>query len=266
MRRFLLPALVGLVVAGPALGQFQGVLEFKVTGKEMNGTGKSWVSKKGTRGEMEMTATSARAQGHGAGTMKMTVIQRFAEPHKVYMVNDATKSYSVIDTEKMRGQAPKRDDETYTVKKLGTDAVAGYSCQNVLVTASSGNKFEVCAARELAMGDSGSWFAGMGRRQQSDSSMLKAMKEAGVEGAPVRMVVYEKGSTERQMTMELVKAEKRPVPDSVVEVPAGYKETDMMGAMLSPEAQKQLDEAMKNMTPDQRKAFEEMMKKRTGGQ
>ena len=265
MRRIFLPALATLVLAGPALGQFEGTLEMKMTGKEMNGTGKVWVSRKGTRSEMEMKAEGERA--HGVGTMKMAVVQRFAEPHKVYMINDAMKTYTVVDTEKMRAQAAGRQQETYTVKKLGTDSVAGYSCQNALVTASTGTKFEVCAAKDIGISGSGSWLSGMGRRQQADSSsMLKAMKDAGVEGAPIRTVMFEKGTSTPLMTMELVKATKTSVPDSVVEVPAGYKESSMMGAMMSPEAQKKLDEAMKNMTPEQRKAFEEMMKQRSGGQ
>ena len=63
------------------------------------------------------------------------------------------------------------------------------------------------------------------------------------------------------MKWELVKAEKRALPASTFEVPAGYKETSMMGTMMSPEQQKQMEDAMKNMTPEQRKMMEEMMKK-----
>ena len=39
----------------------------------------------------------------------------------------------------------------------------------------------------------------------------------------------------------------------------------MMGTMMSPEQQKQIDDAMKNLTPEQRKMLEQMMKKQGGG-
>ena len=55
-------------------------------------------------------------------------------------------------------------------------------------------------------------------------------------------------------------------PDQgLIQIPAGYRETSMMGTMMSPEQQKQIDDAMKNLTPEQRKMFEQMMKKQGGG-
>jgi hypothetical protein len=65
--------------------------------------------------------------------------------------------------------------------------------------------------------------------------------------------------------MELVRAEGRPVPSSMFEVPAGYKEEDqtsMAMGQMSPEQQENMKKAMESLTPEQRKAMEDAMKKR----
>ncbi len=68
--------------------------------------------------------------------------------------------------------------------------------------------------------------------------------------------------------MELTRVEKKSLPASLFQVPAGYKQTDTAIGGLSPEQEKamrdarsQMDEAMKNMTPEQRKAVEDAMKR-----
>ena len=94
--------------------------------------------------------------------------------------------------------------------------------------------------------------------------MMKALQDAGADGFFVKMVTREKGKAEPLTTMELTKAEKKSLPASLFEVPAGYtKQEGMMGAAgaMSPEAAEQMKKAMENMTPEQRKQMEEMMKK-----
>jgi hypothetical protein len=71
------------------------------------------------------------------------------------------------------------------------------------------------------------------------------------------MVERNKAGDER-LRMEIVKVERRKLPASLFEVPAGYRETSMMGMMAqTPEQQKQLEdaqkkmeEAMKDMSPE----------------
>ena len=66
--------------------------------------------------------------------------------------------------------------------------------------------------------------------------------------------------------MELVKEEKKSLPDDLFRVPPGYKKTEPMlgaaGAGMSPEAQKAMKEQMKNMSPDKKKMLEDMLKGR----
>ena len=78
-----------------------------------------------------------------------------------------------------------------------------------------------------------------------------------------------KGNPKPVATMELTKAEKKSLPASMFEIPAGYtKQEGMMGAagvMASPEQQEQMRKAMENLTPEQRKQIEDMMKARQQG-
>ncbi len=249
---------VALLAAAPALAQFEGVLESRLTGQNMKGTSKSWVAKAGARIEMQMQASAEGAAGAG---MKMVILHKTAEPDVSYWVNESAKSYAVIDHRQTEESAKgARDEETYTVKKLGKDTVAGFSCQKGLVTSSKGRQMELCVSSDVLGGST--WFRSMQSRSKpgEGGNLLKALKDAGLEGYPVRWVT--KDDEGASMTWELVSAKRQSVPASTFEVPAGYRKSDsLMGAMLSPEAERQMKEAMENMTPEQRKMLEEMMKK-----
>ena len=109
----------------------------------------------------------------------------------------------------------------------------------------------------------------MRRGGQSDEGMMKALKDAGVDGFVVKMITREKGNPTPVATMELTKVERRSLPGSLFEIPAGYtKQEGMMGAasvMAPPGAGDEMRKALENMTPEQRKQIEEMMKRQQGG-
>ena len=244
-----------------AAAQWEGALEMKISGKDVNGSSKAFVGKAGARMQIEMT--NPQLQKVGQGAMKMTVLVRTAEPDVSYMINDAQKSYAKIDVKEMQKSIPASEREKkWTVKRLGADKVAGYPCERALVNQEgSETDNEVCVSKEI-VASAGLFSAG--RRDPSSQGLEKALKSNGLEGMPIRMVMRQKGSAEAAMTWELVKAEKRSLPASTFDLPAGYKETSLMGTMVSPEQQKQMEDAMKNMTPEQRKMIEEMMKKKGG--
>jgi Spy/CpxP family protein refolding chaperone len=70
------------------------------------------------------------------------------------------------------------------------------------------------------------------------------------------------------MTMELVRAEKKSLPSSTFQVPAGYTKAENPmagmggggGAQLPKEVQDQIREKLSKLTPEQRKQLEEAMK------
>ncbi len=265
-RTFVLAAALSLASA-IASAQFEGVANFKMTagsGADMSaqGNGKIFLSPAGYRVEWAMDLSSMKKGREGAkaapATMLMTMLARKADPGKVYMLNDEKKTYSVVDAKAVdeRGKTPK---EAFTVKKLGTETVAGLSCQNVLLTSSKGTEFEVCAAKELAA--SSDWLASLNRRNPEGASWLGALKEQGIEGFPVRWVIRKKGSTQPLTTMEMTRIEKKSLPASLFDVPAGYTQTQFTMRGLTPEQEKALSQMRENMTPEQRKAREDAMKR-----
>ena len=268
MRMTRIAATVLFAAAATASAQFEGVADFKVTtntgeGQSVNGTGRMYVSPRAYRSEFEMQMTGA---GGGTGSrkgeppaMKMTMFSKLSDPDKLYMINDAAKTYSIWDLSRSREEMKDSTKETYTVKKLGKETVAGLSCQNALLTSSKGDQIEACVSRDFAA--SSDWIAAMNRGDQAAGSWIRSLKTAGIEGFPIRWSTRSKGSKDATMTMEMTRVEKKSLPASLFEVPAGYKQTDTAVGGLTPEQQKQIDDAMKNLTPEQRKALEDAMKR-----
>lgn len=251
---------------------FEGVADFKVQtsmekGKPMTGTGKVFVTPSAYRTEWEMALPDSSRSGQQAPRrMKTTMLGKAAKPNVLYMVNDENKTYSVWDTTKSAKEAGSVSQETYTVERLGSGSVAGIGCDRARLTSSQGDQIEVCVSKEL--GASGDWIAAMDRGDRSSQGWVRALKEKGITGFPVRWSMRRKGETEPYMTMELTRLEKKPLPASLFEVPAGYRQTDTAIGGLTPEQEKamadsraQMDEALKNMTPEQRKAYEDAMKR-----
>lgn len=272
VRRFLAAAALAAsaaTAATAASGQFEGEATFKIvsrreSGGTIDGTARMFSSKTGFRMEWEMQTGSTR-KGAPA-QVKMVMLAKLPSPDKVYLINDANRTYSVWDTKSARQERKDDPKETYTVEKLGTDRVAGYPCQSVRVTSSKGSAFDVCVTKEF--GGSSDWLAAMNRHDPNASSWLKALKDGGIEGSPIRWSIRRKGSPEPTMVMELVRADKKSLPAALFEVPAGYQETGLALGGLTPEQEKALgdrrtnrEKSLEKMTPEQRKQYDEMMKR-----
>lgn len=262
-----------LLLAGSAFGQFEGVLQMKMTMAGMDGEkgggGAMTVSvgKGGMRSEMDMHM--------GPMNMKMTMLQKADNPNIVYRINEASKSYTEIDQGKMMEMANKRQESRkYTVEKLGQEDILGYKTQHVLVKEQSPGgenavQTEMWVAKDLL--DYAAFSKLQDQRNRHGAGMLKALKDAGADGMPLKSVATMGEGA--KMTMEVVKVEKKSLPASTFEIPEGYTKSqggmmDMLGGMSAPqgdEMRHKMDEAMKNMTPEQREMLEKMMKQRPPG-
>jgi hypothetical protein len=272
MKALLFAALLASI-ATPARADFEGVIEMRITSAGAggaNGKGKTFVSKVGWRSEMEMTSPEM-AQALGNKPFRTVMMAKTAAPDTVYTLNDAMKTYAVIDAKQMRDQASKfeKGEKPYTVKRQGKDSVAGLACEKVLVREQGGTQeTQACLAKDLMGGE----WARSFQRDGRSAGWMKALKDAGVEGFPVRMVTTDTQHKEFKTTMEVTRLERRVVPKSMFELPAGYTQTSAMGAFAqNPEqakqmeqAQQQMREAMKDLSPEQRKMMEELMKKAGG--
>jgi hypothetical protein len=261
MKRFSLAASM-LLVAALASAQTEGVADYKISGGAVNGTGRLYFTKTGYRVEwnMDVSGDAARRGGKGPREMKMTMFGKASDPDVVYTVNDETKTWSSWNTKDAQAEAEK-SKTTYTVERLGTDKVAGFDCQNARIKSSAGSVMEVCVTRQLAA--PAGWLSAVNRNRGGGASWAKELHDAGVDGFPIRWVTKGEGRTGETVTMEMTKYEKKSVPASMFEVPAGYQKSDAMSVGMSPEQKKKVDDAFQNMTPEQRKQMEEAMKNMT---
>jgi hypothetical protein len=267
MKKSVLAILAGAALAAtPAFAQFEGELSMKLTMREGNGTGKAFVSKAGARSELDIQTAQT--------PFKMTTLMKTAEPDVMYMINDQQKSYAVMDLRKMKEQAAKyheKTKETWSVKRLGTEKVNGYTAEHVLVSRAEDSKTEqeLWTSKDIA-GLNYESMRGLFRRGNAgDEGMMKALRDAEVDGFVVKMITREKGNPVPVATMELTKVEKRSLPASLFQIPADYtKKEGMMGAasvMAPPGAGDEMRKALEGMSPEQRKQIEEMMKRQQGG-
>ena len=226
------------------------------------------VAKAGTRSEMNMQM--------GPTGVKMVMLQKNDTPDTIYRINDADKTYTEIDLAKMRAMAGQQQDTSeYTVEKLGEETILGYKTQHVLVkeknpASGSGMNMEMWTAKDLLDYETFSKLQARPRKGR-DEALLKALKAAAADGMPLKAITT--SSDGSKVTLEVVKADKKSLPPSTFEIPAGYTKSaggmmDMLGGASGPqadEAKKKMDEALKNMTPEQRQMMENMMKQRKAG-
>ena len=278
MRRSTLAALVlGTVLAAapPARAQFEGMAEMKITtstgkGESIPASGKVFVTKDAYRMEWEMDI-SRFSKGRNPGAtepqrIRTVLFGTLADPDHLTMLDDARKTYSVWDLKKARSEANELPKQTYTVQKLGTETVAGLSCQKAQLTSSNGSVIDVCVSKDF--GGSSDWLAVLGRRQREGSGWVAALRDNGLAGFPLRFAMRTKAGAEPFVTMQVTKIERGSQPEALFQVPAGYKQTDFALGGLSPEQQKAVSDArarmrevLDKMTPEQRKAYEDAMKR-----
>jgi hypothetical protein len=278
MRRFPIAALVlgAAFAAPPARAQFEGMAEMKITtstgkGESVPALGKIFVSTTAHRMEWELDV-SRFAKGKSAGgsdtpqKIRTVLFGTQADPDHLTMIDDVHKTYSVWDLKKTRAETSELPKPTYAVRKLGTETVAGLSCQKAELTSSNGSVIDVCVSKDF--GGSSDWLTVLGRRQREGSGWVAALRENGLTGLPLRFAMRTKAGADPFVTMQVTKIERGPQPEALFAVPAGYKQTEFALGGLSPEQQKAVSDArarmrkaLDKMTPEQRKAYEDAMKR-----
>jgi hypothetical protein len=191
-----------------------------------------------------------------------------------------------MDLAKMREMAGQQNKaKKYTVEKLGQETILGYKTQHVLVKEQDagdgkGMNMEMWVAKDLLDYSTFSKLQARRGKGAGEEAMVKALKDADADGMPLKSVATI--GEGMKVTMEVVKVDKKSLPASTFEIPAGYTKSegglmDMMGGMSGPQAdearkkmgdaQQRMIDAMKNMTPEQREMLQRMMKQqKPGGQ
>ena len=193
----------------------------------------------------------------GGGIVTRTLMMK-STPDVYYIINEKNKTYS----EMQKKESQTQDNKTYTVKKIGEETVNGYKCVHALVTEGK-ETYDIWNTKDIK--DFAKYSDAFASNKQTGSMKREqALKDAGCDGLPVKMV-HKGNEKQGDMTMELIKVEKKTFSKSDFEIPAGYSKSAggsavATGAMPGMKSQ---DEIMK-MTPEERAKWAEEMKKMYG--
>jgi hypothetical protein len=212
-----------LLSASSGFAQFEGTLAMTVTlvakdGSEREaGTINLAISKAGLRGEVNIQL------GPGQG-MDRVVLCKTDTPNLNYLISDETKTYTEVDLRQpTETESPRQAQVKWTVKKLGREKLLGYKTQHVLAKpkTDASQLMELWVAKDfLDFETYRKLQACSGADVSSEGGLTQALKAAGAAGMPLKVVVTTEDGD--KVRMEAVKVEKKSLPASTFELPAGY--------------------------------------------
>ncbi len=139
----------------------------------------------------------------------------------VTMVDDSTKTYSVLDFKSPNAPQANTSPDTAAIDKTGKhETIAGIDCENWIAKDPSGKRSEVCIAQGIAFFDVGSMKGG-----GSSGGLAKELREKKL--FPLRDIELD-ASGKEVSRMEVTKVEKS-VDDAKLDVPKDYTKLTLPG-------------------------------------
>jgi hypothetical protein len=179
-----------------------------------------------------------------------------SDPNNFYLLNPANKTYLKHDMTK--AQQAVADVAPPKVERVGATSFLGHTVQRVKLTFASGKTQELWVDTSLHFPASALVFFTQARGSQSNGPW-KAMEQAGVAGIPLKDL-----GEDGKSGWEATSIEKKSLPASTFQIPAGFTEGKSALDMLSPDKQAAMKAKLDAMTPEQRARMEEMLKKAAG--
>lgn len=229
------------------------VIEYKISAGDtkgsISGNTKTYSQDGNSRSEMLMNI-----QGLPMGAINTVTLTRKDKPNTIITLNAGNKTYTEMSYEDAQPEE-RKSSEPFDVTIVGKETVNGYNCTHVIAKFKNSGKVR----NEWWTSNDVPGFPGFkgvrGNKYLDDDSFFSKMAEKGADGFPVRMKMSETGAGIFQM--DLVKAEKKNLENSLFDIPAGY--TKAAGIDLS-NMPKSMQE-MQNMSPEeQQKMLQDLMK------
>lgn len=180
---------------------------------------------------MNMNISTYAAPGKGArsesniqipmfGTMTMATIINYDQPNRVIVINERKKQYFIMD---FSNDEVADDEVNFAVTNLGKETLFGLPCIHSKAITDDGITFELWTTRTLGnyeqMVELYSKSKNMGK-----GNLWQKMRSKDCDGIMVKMTY----DTPKQGTavMQLFEIERTTVSDEMLQVPAGYKESN----------------------------------------
>jgi hypothetical protein len=223
------------VATGAGAGPFEGVIDLKLSMEAGAGDLRLWMA--GERAKLDMALTLNPLPT----PLRMGVLLDVKEPRKATLINDAMKTYSVIDLAEAATGVDSAGGK-YVLKEVGQEKMLGYAVSHVTLS----------RPKELVDAwitpDLPDVYRVLRKLQQANpqygaAEAFRALDAAGKAGLPMRCIVVRDG---QRVTTEVRKIERRTVPASWFAVPAGYVQSDLAGAGSVQPSPEQIEQ-LKNM-------------------
>ena len=247
-----------LISIGVAELSAQGAyVEFKMTGVQggISGTTKAYSRDGNTRSEINMI--SPQMPG---GINRVTLILKDSVK-KAFVLNEAAKTYSVIDLRAVSQMA--NDPAEFDITVIGKEKVNGYNCTHIKLKLKS-----TAAAEDVWLTSELSNFKQYMsvRSKFTSDGFFKALTAKGVAGFPVRMMVTEHGGS---MQVDMIKEEMRNNPASLFSL-SGYTNESATsgtnGSSTMPADAQDMARKFQNMTPEEKQQFIDQLRKQQQSQ
>jgi hypothetical protein len=245
--------LMTMCFAVAAYAQNGAYIEYKInSSKGTKGTLKLTFSEFGSTSDFSMVVP----QMPGRDIANKSLSQK-SNPDIVYKIDDKSKTYA----EAKKAAANSDDPKNYTVTRIGEETINGYKCVHAIVSDGI-ESYEVWNTKDIP--DYNRYSEELNNNKRFGSAKREqALKAKGCDGLPVK--TFHKGNEkEGDMTMELVKMEKRNFTKSDFEIPAGYTKSEPGNISPAGMPQVKTQEEIMNMSPEERAKYIEEMKKKYG--
>ena len=201
------------------------------SGKDMsiNGITKMFISAKGDmRSEMNMVSTF---KGN-MNAVPIVVIAHSTKPDESIILDDSSKTYSINQIE--HADVDTKDKTVSTVTKVGEDKILGFNCAHAkIITKRSIGGFystvdtvDIWRSSEVPIPsdvrDLMNRFESRTGNFMYSKEVTDQLKQMGCEGFTAKIEMKNKNAS---TIVKLTKVERRDLPASMFEIPAGYTET-----------------------------------------
>jgi hypothetical protein len=207
------------VGTGAGAGPFEGVIDLKLSMEAGGGDLRLWMAGERARLDMALTLNPLPTP------LRMGVLLDAKEPRKATLINDAMRTFSVIDLAETAA-GPDSAGGKYALKEVGKEKMLGYAVSHVTLTRPK-ELVDAWITQDLP-----DVYRVLRKLQQANpqygaADAFRALDAAGKAGLPMRCIVVRDG---QRVTTEVKKIERRTVPASWFAVPAGYGQADLSGA------------------------------------
>jgi hypothetical protein len=203
--------------ASAAPAPFTGSIDIKITApQDSGGVARFHMSDAGVATEVDMAAQMGAGPAAQAQRLQTRTLTK-KNGTSFWIIDDKTKSYREVALDAVRESQRRPASETWTVKKVGDETVAGFPAQHVVAKSSKGMTLELWTT--TAIGNDEAFNTAFIDQAKLSTSLMSALERNGLHGIPAKVLTK---TPQGEMGIEIVAVKKGAPSKKLFEVPADY--------------------------------------------